>query len=77
MHVLKGGKMLWGGKLQLLHVPTGELPAPQLPWHNITVAGKSWRNKMNPAELAQDHAQEVGNVFAVFCPLLQLPHHCG
>lgn len=69
--------MLCEGKRWSLRVPTGELPAVQLPWHKITAAGKSWRNKTNPIKLAQDHVQEVGNVFAVFLPLLQVPNHCG
>lgn len=75
--VFKGGKILCGRKLQPLHVPTGELPALQLPWYNITAVGKSWRNKTNSVELAQDHMQEVGNIFAVFHPLLWVPCHCG
>lgn len=75
--MFKGGKMLCGGKLWPLHVPTGELLALQLPWHKITVAGRSWRNKINQIKLAQDHAQEVGNDFAVYHPLLRVPNHRG
>lgn len=69
--------MFCGGKLWPLHVPTGMLPALQLPWHKIIAAGKSWRNKMNPIELAQDCVQEVGNVSEVFHPSLWVPNHCG
>lgn len=73
--MFKGRKRLGGGRLCPLHVLTGELPALQLPWHKITAADKSWRNKTNPIELAQNRVQEVGNVFTVFYPLLRVLNH--
>lgn len=75
--VFKGRKTLRGGRLWLLHVLTGELPALRLPWRKITAADKSRRNKRNPIELAQNRVQEVGNVFTVFHPLLRVLNHGG